>query len=103
MLQHLPYRHFTTKLQNIRLALCVTRRYMAPTQTGCSLNRKHGGDEMNRKTNVLSTWPSRLLLVGVALFGVTLFAQAPSGQSSSSQQADKDKKPALAKKADADR
>ncbi len=58
---------------------------------------------MNRKSNVLSTWPSRLLLVGVALFGVTLFAQAPGDQSSSSQQADKDKKSAPAKKADADR
>lgn len=63
---------------------------------------------MNRASNKFATWPSRLLLVGMGLFGLTLFAQAPADPAADSapqQQADKDKdkKPAPAKKADAAR
>src|SRR5882724_7898841 len=101
------HRHSTTKLQNIRPAPCATRPFMVPTQTGCSSSRKRGGDEMNRKLHVLSTWSSRLLLLGVGLFGLTLLAQdGPSNQAAPEQQAadkDKAKKPAPAKKDDAGR
>jgi len=62
---------------------------------------------MNRKLHVLSTWSSRLLLLGVGLFGLTLLAQdGPSNQAAPEQQAadkDKAKKPAPAKKDDAGR
>jgi len=59
---------------------------------------------MNRKLYVFSIWSSRLLLIGVGLCGLTLFAQSPSEQTSSSQPAaDKDKKAASAKKGAADR
>src|SRR5215472_13166056 len=37
------------------------------------------GDEMNRILHILGTWLPRLVLAGVGLFGLTLFAQAPSG------------------------
>jgi hypothetical protein len=43
-----------------------------------SSNRKHIGDEMNRKLHIPGMWPSRLLLVGMGLFGLTLFAQTPT-------------------------
>ena len=51
---------------------------------------------MNRKLQIFATWPSRLLLVGMGLFGLTLFAQTPSDPPAPAQeqQTDKDKKPA---------
>ena len=50
---------------------------------------------MNRKSQILGTWPSRLLLVGMGLFGLSLFAQTPGDQPvpAAQQQADTDKKP----------
>src|SRR2546430_8336368 len=59
---------------------------------------------MNRKLHVLGMWLSRLLLVGVGMFGGTLLAQSPSDQTkpAAQQQSDKDKKPsATAKQEDA--
>ena len=54
---------------------------------------------MNRTLHILGTWPSHLLLVGMGLFGLTLFAQAPSdttaapaGQQQTDKDKDKDKK-----------
>ena len=66
---------------------------------------KHNGDEMNRKLHSPGMWPSRLLLVGMGLFGLTLFAQTPSDPPTATPaaQADKDKKhaaTATAKKED---
>jgi hypothetical protein len=57
---------------------------------------------MNRKMHVLSTWPSRLLLIGMGLLGGTLLAQAPGDQPApaAQQETDKDKKPAPAAKQD---
>ena len=57
---------------------------------------------MNRRLNVLSTWPSRLLLIGMGLLGGTLFAQASGDQPApaAQQETDKDKKPAPAAKQD---
>jgi len=58
---------------------------------------------MNRKLHVPGMWPSRLLLIGMGLFGLTLFAQTPSDQPAAAPaaQADRDKKPvATAKKED---
>ena len=49
----------------------------------------------------LHNWPSRLLLIGMGLFGLTLFAQAPGDQASTTpaqQASDQDKKPAPAAK-----
>jgi hypothetical protein len=62
---------------------------------------------MNRILHTLDKWPSRLLLIGMGLFGLTLFAQTPSDSSAApapQQQTDKDKdkKPA-AKKDDSGR
>lgn len=60
---------------------------------------------MNRAFNI-GTWPSCLLLIGMGLSGLTLFAQAPgdnaAGAPAPQQQAekDKDKKPAPAAKKD---
>lgn len=56
---------------------------------------------MNGKSYIRTTWPSRLLLIGMGLFGLTLFAQAPDDQASTppaQQASDKDKKPAPAAK-----
>ena len=70
---------------------------------------------MNRALQGLATRPSRLLLVGMGLFGLSLFAQAPGDTAPASapqQQADKDKdkgmkpasaKPTSAKKEETDR
>ncbi|MGZ7090549.1 MAG: hypothetical protein ACXVKH_13870 [Candidatus Angelobacter sp.] len=58
---------------------------------------------MNRKLQILGMWPSRLLLVGMGFFGLTVFAQTPTDPPTpaTEQQADKDKKPAsTAKKED---
>lgn len=57
---------------------------------------------MNRKLDIPGTWTSRLLLIGMGLVGVTLFAQAPGDQTApaAQQQSDKDKKPAPAAKPD---
>lgn len=51
---------------------------------------------MNRKLQILGMWPSRLLLVGMGFFGLTVFAQTPTDPPApaTEQQADKDKKPA---------
>jgi opacity protein-like surface antigen len=50
----------------------------------------------------LHKWPSRLLLIGMGLFGPTLFAQSPGDQASTppatQQTSDQDKKPAPAAK-----
>ena len=52
---------------------------------------------MNRALSILCTWPSRLLLVGMGLCGLTLFAQGPSDTTAPAPQQqtamDKDKKP----------
>jgi hypothetical protein len=57
---------------------------------------------MNRKSQILSMWPSHLLLVGMGLFGLTLCAQTspdpPTPAPSPVQQSDKDKKSAPAAK-----
>jgi hypothetical protein len=55
---------------------------------------------MNRKLRILGTWPSRLLLTGMGLFGLSLFAQSSGDQPAAApqQQADTDKKPASAAK-----
>ena len=56
---------------------------------------------MNGKLHIPSKWPSRLLLIGMGLFGLTLFAQTPDDQTSTApaqQASDKDKKPAPAAK-----
>lgn len=59
---------------------------------------------MNRTLSILCTWPSRLLLVGMGLCGLTLFAQGPSDtaapapQQQTEKEKDKDKKPAPAAK-----
>ena len=53
---------------------------------------------MNRKIQILGMWPSRLLLVGMGLFGLTLFAQTPTDQpgTAPAMQTEQDKKPASA-------
>ncbi|HET9167290.1 MAG TPA: hypothetical protein VFP11_14925, partial [Candidatus Angelobacter sp.] len=55
---------------------------------------------MNRKLHIPRMWPSRLLLVGMGLFGLTLFAQTPADQPATAPatQADNDKKPAASAK-----
>ena len=63
---------------------------------------------MNRILHKLGMWPSRLLLIGMGLFGLTLCAQAPADNTAApaAQQTDNDKKPAAkpaAKKDDGQR
>jgi hypothetical protein len=55
---------------------------------------------MNRKSQILGTWPSYLLLAGMGLFSLSLFAQTSGDQTASApqQQTDTDKKPAPAAK-----
>lgn len=57
---------------------------------------------MNGKLHIPSKRPSRLLLIGMGLFGLTLFAQTPDSQTSTApaaqQASDQDKKPAPAAK-----
>ncbi len=58
---------------------------------------------MNRKLHIPGMWPSRLLLVGMGLFGLTLFAQTPADPPSPAPaapaaQAEQDQKPAAAAK-----
>ncbi len=57
---------------------------------------------MNRKLHIPGMWPSRLLLVGMGLFGLTLFAQTPTDppEAAPAAQADNDKKPAATAKKD---
>jgi hypothetical protein len=57
---------------------------------------------MNSKLQVLGTWPSRLLLIGMGLFGLTLSAQTSGDQPAAppQQQADAGKKPAPAAKSE---
>src|SRR5438309_11980057 len=94
-MRRLPRLHRSiTRPKSIRPARCVTRPFTAPTPTGCSSNRKHKGDEMNRKLHIPGMWPSRLLLVGMGLFGLTLFAQTPTDPPAPAEQAQQDQKPA---------
>src|SRR6476661_3933226 len=57
---------------------------------------------MNGKLHIPSKWPSRLLLIGMGLFGLTLFAQTPDNQTSTApaaqQASEQEKKPAPAAK-----
>jgi len=57
---------------------------------------------MNGKLHIPSKWLSRLLLIGMGLFGLTLFAQTPDSQTATApaaqQASDQDKKPAPAAK-----
>jgi hypothetical protein len=57
---------------------------------------------MNRKLHIPGMWPSRLLLVGMGLFGLTLFAQTPTDPPATTPaaQADNDKKPAATAKSE---
>jgi hypothetical protein len=57
---------------------------------------------MNRKLHIPGMWPSRLLLVGMGLFGLTLFAQTPTDPPATTPaaQADTDKKPAATAKSE---
>ncbi len=59
-----------------------------------------GVDDMKKTLHTLGMWPSRLVLMGIGLFSLTLFAQAPNdaAPSPAAQQTDtdKDKKPAPA-------
>src|SRR6476469_4275391 len=59
---------------------------------------------MNRKMQIPGMWPSRLLLVGMGLFGLTLFAQTPTDPPAAAPaaQAEKDKKPAATAKTEDD-
>jgi hypothetical protein len=51
---------------------------------------------MNRKLHILDTWPSRLLLIGMGLFGISLLAQTAGDQPAPApqQQAENDQKKA---------
>ncbi|HXA85713.1 MAG TPA: hypothetical protein VNZ47_11585 [Candidatus Dormibacteraeota bacterium] len=57
---------------------------------------------MNRKMQILGTRPSHLLLVGMGLFGLTLFAQTPTDPPAAAPaaQSDQDKKPAATAKSE---
>src|SRR5215467_6027332 len=61
---------------------------------------------MNAKLHIPSKWLSRLLLIGMGLFGLTLFAQTPDSQTSTApaaQAGEQDKKPAPAAKKEEDK
>src|SRR5215467_27676 len=62
---------------------------------------------MNGKLHIPSKWLSRLLLIGMGLFGLTLFAQTPDSQTSTTpatqQAGDQNKKPAPAAKKEEDK